>query len=126
MPSTTLITLALCFSVSAGPVRFAPHRSRAGAVADFSNAQLASELNIQFKNLTATSPCTTGQDACVKGNFAQCVGGKFVLQACGAGTICAAVPLATSPGTNVTCTTPDDLKTRIAAVSFARIRVVKF
>lgn len=36
----------------------------------------------QFASLTPNSPCTEGEDACVNGEFAQCVSGKFVLTAC--------------------------------------------
>ncbi|KAJ6532739.1 hypothetical protein DFH09DRAFT_133325 [Mycena vulgaris] len=112
MLSITLITLALCLSVSARPMR---RRSSAGSAFALKNGQDAIALNNQFKTLTATSPCSAGQHACVNDKFAQCVGGKFVLQACGAGTICAALPLDNSAGTIITCTTADDLQARIAA-----------
>lgn len=88
----------------------------------------------KFKALTADSACNTGDIACVDDKFAQCVGGKFVLQACGGGTMyvklhrclgactnsiflpsCAALPLVNSAGTSVTCTTAADRDARIAA-----------
>ncbi|KAJ7148619.1 hypothetical protein C8R43DRAFT_1088297 [Mycena crocata] len=113
MLSTTLITLALCLSASARPMRRVSRR----AAFDLKNGQDAIALNDQFKTLTATSACNAPRDACVHDQFAQCVGGKFVLQPCAGGTICAALPLVNSPGTSITCTTAEDLKTRIAAAA---------
>ncbi|KAJ4485506.1 hypothetical protein J3R30DRAFT_3281660, partial [Lentinula aciculospora] len=82
------------------------------------NGQDAISLNAQYQTLTSTSSCTTGEDACVTAKFAQCVNGKFVLQSCATGTICAAIPLdSPSTGTLTTCTTQSDLNTRLAAVS---------
>ncbi|KAE9389981.1 Dus-domain-containing protein [Gymnopus androsaceus JB14] len=40
-----------------------------------SNGQQAQALNAQFATLTTSSSCTSGQDACVNGGFAQCVNG---------------------------------------------------
>jgi hypothetical protein len=78
------------------------------------NGQAAQKLNAQFASLTSTSPCTNGDEACVKGDFAQCVGGKFVTQSCGLTLTCAAVPLVKFPGTSITCTTPADAQQRIS------------
>lgn len=58
--------------------------------------------------------CTAGQNACVSGGFAQCVGGKFAVTECSKPLICAALPLVNSPGTSITCTTQADAVTRIA------------
>ncbi|KAH7883934.1 hypothetical protein F5I97DRAFT_1814214 [Phlebopus sp. FC_14] len=74
----------------------------------------AINLNNQFQSLISSSPCTSG-NACVNSQFAQCVNGQYVLQACGPGLICAALPLVNSPGTSITCTTQADVNTRIAA-----------
>ncbi|KAJ7293850.1 hypothetical protein C8J57DRAFT_1112471 [Mycena rebaudengoi] len=82
---------------------------------DLANGQAAIAQNEEFKNLKADSPCTAGKDACVNNGFAQCVNGKFVIQPCGGGTICAALPVTTAPGTTIACTTQADLDTRIAA-----------
>lgn len=44
-------------------------------------------FSAQFSTLTATSACNQGDNACVKDQFAQCVGGKFSLTSCGGGTV---------------------------------------
>ncbi|KAJ3872084.1 hypothetical protein F5051DRAFT_339883, partial [Lentinula edodes] len=80
-----------------------------------SNGQAAQALNAQFTSLTASSTCTDGQNACVNGAFAQCVGGKFETTQCAGGTTCAALPLVNSAGTSITCTTTADAEARIAA-----------
>ncbi|KZT24474.1 hypothetical protein NEOLEDRAFT_1179160 [Neolentinus lepideus HHB14362 ss-1] len=80
-----------------------------------SNGQEAQKLNAQFAALSASSSCTDGQDACVGGAFAQCVGGKFVTTQCAGGTQCFALPLVNSAGTSTTCTTEADAVSRIAA-----------
>jgi hypothetical protein len=110
MHSSAFIALALAVAASARPARFGRR-----AAFDLQNGQDAIALNDQFKTLTPDSACTAGQDACVNQQFAQCVSGKFVLQPCGGGTICAALPLVNSAGTSITCTTQADLDARIAA-----------
>ncbi|KAJ4470091.1 hypothetical protein J3R30DRAFT_1224087 [Lentinula aciculospora] len=80
-----------------------------------SNGQAAQALNAQFASLSPSSSCTDGQNACVSGAFAQCVGGKFETTQCGGGTTCAALPLVNSAGTSITCTTTADAEARIAA-----------
>ncbi|KAF9478723.1 hypothetical protein BDN70DRAFT_986367 [Pholiota conissans] len=107
------VTLALTLSTSARSLQYVRVARRAGF--DLANGQAAIALNDKFKTLTPDSPCTAPEDACVNDKFAQCVGGKFVLQSCGPGTGCAALPLVNSPGTSVTCTTSADLAARIAA-----------
>jgi len=107
---SAFITLALAVAASARPARFSRRQSFA-----LVNGQAAIQQNAQFATLTPTSSCTEGEDACVNQQFAQCVSGKFVLQPCGATTICAALPLTNSAGTSVTCTTQADLDARIAA-----------
>ncbi|KAJ7748499.1 hypothetical protein DFH07DRAFT_923476 [Mycena maculata] len=108
--STAFITLALAAAASARPARFGRRQSF-----NLANGQAAIALNAQFATLTATSPCTAGEDACVNQQFAQCVNGAFVIQPCAATTICAALPLTNAAGTTVTCTTQSDLDARIAA-----------
>lgn len=80
-----------------------------------SNGKAAQQLNAQFSTLTATSPCTAGENACVGGGFAQCVNGAFVTQSCAATLTCVALPLVNSAGTSITCTTTADAVTRINA-----------
>ncbi|KAH9934022.1 uncharacterized protein BXZ73DRAFT_89673 [Epithele typhae] len=79
------------------------------------NALDAQKLNAQFATLTASSSCTEGQNACVGGGFAQCVGGKFVQEGCAASLQCFALPLVNSAGTSIACTTKADAEARIAA-----------
>ncbi|OCH92712.1 hypothetical protein OBBRIDRAFT_418554 [Obba rivulosa] len=106
-----LVFVALSFSLSASAMpRYVPRSSFA-----LQNGQDAIALNQQFASLTPNSPCTTGEDACVNSQFAQCVNGKFVLQACASTLVCAALPLVNSAGTSITCTTPSDRDARIAA-----------
>jgi len=80
-----------------------------------SNGQNAQQLNSQFAQLDASSSCQEGENACVNGQFAQCVSGAFVLQQCAASTQCFALPLVNSAGTSITCTTQSDALSRIAA-----------
>ncbi|KAJ3812754.1 hypothetical protein F5876DRAFT_87509 [Lentinula aff. lateritia] len=98
------LVLSLGIAVSARPMR-------RDAVA-LQNVQESNFLSA----LPATSSCTSGENSCVTGKFAQCVNGKFVLQSCATGTICAAIPLdSPSTGTLTTCTTQLDLDNRLAA-----------
>jgi len=106
MKYSTLVALALAAGASARPLRRQNPTLAAG--------QAAVALNNQFSSLTSSSPCTEGQDACVNGQFAQCVSGAFVTTACAAGTICAALPT-TQASPLVTCTTQEDLEQRLAA-----------
>ncbi|CAG8597694.1 8915_t:CDS:2 [Paraglomus occultum] len=77
------------------------------------NARDAIKLANDFKKLNDNSPCTAGQNACVNGKFAQCVGGKFQSTACSGGTTCQVLPLVNSRGTSITCDTDADAKARI-------------
>ncbi|RDX56281.1 hypothetical protein OH76DRAFT_1477917 [Lentinus brumalis] len=110
MKYSLFVALSLALAATARP-------SYLSRRADFSlqNGKDAIALNDKFKTLSASSPCQAGEDACVNDQFAQCVGGKFVTQACAAGTICAALPLVNSAGTSITCTTAADRDARIAA-----------
>lgn len=56
-----------------------------------------------------------GDQACVAGGFAQCVGGKFINTGCAAPTQCFALPLVNKAGTSIACTTSDDASARMAA-----------
>lgn len=109
MKLSVLATLVL----SSFTVALPSLKRRAGSFV-LQNGIDAINLNNQFKSLTASSPCTSG-NACVNGEFAQCVNGQYVLTSCGSGLICAALPLVNSAGTSITCTTQADLNSRIAA-----------
>jgi len=89
------------------------HRRASGFV--LQNGEDAIALNQKFKTLSVNSSCKSGEKACINDQLAQCVGSKFSVTSCGGGTVCRALPLVNSPGTNVTCTTDADAKTRIAA-----------
>lgn len=107
MKLSAVFTLAFCLAVSARPARRAAFTLK--------NGQDAIALNDGFKSLTTDSPCTSGDDACVNGQFAQCDGGKFVLTPCPSGTVCAALPLVNKAGTSVSCDSQSDVDARIAA-----------
>jgi hypothetical protein len=77
------------------------------------NGKDAQALNQKFQGLTASSPCTAGEQACVNGQFAQCVAGKFSLTPCASGLTCTALPLVNKPGTSVSCDTAADSTARI-------------
>jgi len=79
------------------------------------NGQDAQALNAKFATLNANSPCQDGEEACVDGGFAQCVGGNFVVSPCAPGTTCFALPLVNKAGTSVACSTDADAAARIAA-----------
>lgn len=65
--------------------------------------------------ITDTILYLDGQQACVNGGFAQCVGGVFETTACAGGTQCFALPLVNKAGTSIACTTEADAEARIAA-----------
>lgn len=87
------LTLAAT-AVTAGPVAMDRR-----AAFSLKNGQDAQALNRKFQTLTADSPCTAGENGCVNGQFAQCVGGKFQLTPCAASEKCFAVPLVNKAGT---------------------------
>ncbi|KAJ7728546.1 hypothetical protein B0H16DRAFT_1427991 [Mycena metata] len=140
MHSSALLTLALAMSTAAIPTGMrrvsrraavtpmpaeaavsavdgviVPYRRAASSDVALKNGQDAIALNKQFASIKAGDACTAGQDACAGTQFAQCVGGKYVVQPCAATTVCAALPLVNSAGTSVTCTTPADRDARLAA-----------
>ncbi|KAI9509604.1 hypothetical protein F5148DRAFT_735341 [Russula earlei] len=78
------------------------------------NGKDAQALNKKFQTLTPTSACTSGEVACVHGQLAQCVNGKFALTSCASTLQCVALPLVNKPGTSVTCDTKQDAEARIA------------
>ncbi|RPA97612.1 hypothetical protein L873DRAFT_1595395, partial [Choiromyces venosus 120613-1] len=88
------------------------------------NVQLAITENQQFNQLNANSPCNAGQTSCIKGELAQCVGGKFVTTACAGGLKCFALPLVNKVGTSVTCTTEEDAARRMNAESVKELQAL--
>lgn len=101
---------ALAVAVFAHPAPAPAPNNRA-----FENGQDAIALNDKFQGLKDGDACNAGENACIDGKFAQCVGGTFSSQPCAPGTICAALPLVNSRGTSITCTTQADMDRRIAA-----------
>lgn len=109
----------------------------AGGGFKLQNGKDAQALNAKFEGLNAGSACkgsfpffpsdlnnlqsyaiefmTDGDQACIDGGFAQCVGGKFAVTQCAGGTKCIALPLVNKPGTSITCTTEADATARIEA-----------
>jgi len=109
--SQVAFTATLVAAVSAGPMGGEPVRRAAFTLQNGKDAQA---LNAKFQGLSASSSCTTGEQACVKGQLAQCVGGKFALSSCSATLQCVALPLVNKAGTSVTCDTQADAEARIA------------
>ncbi|KAF9485474.1 hypothetical protein BDN70DRAFT_823624, partial [Pholiota conissans] len=110
-------TAAPATSVAAPASTSAPTSSGSSSSSGFllANGQDAQALNKKFASLTADSSCTAGENACVNGGFAMCVGGKFTVVGCASGLTCAALPLVNSRGTSITCDTSADALARIAA-----------
>ncbi|CAL1705184.1 unnamed protein product [Somion occarium] len=104
-----IASFSLAALVSAGPL------VERRAAFTLQNGKDAQALNAKFKGLSASSPCTDGENACINGAFAQCANGKFVTTPCAGGLTCVALPLVNSKGTSITCDTEADAKTRIAA-----------
>jgi len=93
----------------------AANPAKGGGNFQLQNGHDAQKLNAKFAKLNPGSQCTAGEQACINGGFAQCVGGNFAITQCAAGTICAALPLVNKPGTSLACTTKKDALARIAA-----------
>lgn len=137
-PSTTSPSMQTSDGATAASLAASTNAPVAGGLSKadlLANGQAAQKLNAQFATLTAGSSCngmylcsstntirhltplfsyTAGENACVNGQFAQCVGGKFVLSPCASTLQCYALPLLLKTGTSVTCDTEADAETRIA------------
>ncbi|KAG7439179.1 uncharacterized protein BT62DRAFT_924873 [Guyanagaster necrorhizus] len=102
---------------AAGSTSIASAASASASTTGFQlqNGEDAKALNAQFATLTPSSPCTTGDEACVDDGFAQCVGSQFTITQCAGGTQCFALPLVNKAGTSIACTTQADANSRIAA-----------
>ncbi|KAL0953710.1 hypothetical protein HGRIS_004903 [Hohenbuehelia grisea] len=83
------------------------------------NGKDAQALNAKFASLSAESSCQADENACIKGAFAKCNFGKFVIMPCGETLTCMALPLVNKAGTSITCTTTADAEARIAATGVA-------
>ncbi|KAJ3748000.1 hypothetical protein DFH05DRAFT_1365211, partial [Lentinula detonsa] len=92
------------------------HRRAASAEVQKQNGLMAQKQNAAFAAMTTNSSCTTGQDACINGSFAQCTGSTFSLTPCSSGLSCFVLPLLNSNGTSISCDTQDDAEARIQAV----------
>jgi len=79
------------------------------------NGQEAQAQNKIFAGLKSTDPCNSGENGCVGGQFAQCIGGTWQVTGCAGGTQCFSLPLVNKPGTSTTCDTEADAVARIAA-----------
>jgi hypothetical protein len=98
--SQVAFSVTLVAAVSAGPISGDYHQRRAAA-APFAlkNGQDAQALNKKFQSLSTGSSCNSGEQACVQGQLAQCVNGKFVMTPCASTLQCVALPLVNKPGT---------------------------
>ncbi|KAJ3490166.1 hypothetical protein NLI96_g1628 [Meripilus lineatus] len=112
MKSSVLLALVSALAVTARP-SFSSRAASPDVL--LKNGQDAIALNNKFKTLSSGSSCSSGENACVDNGFAQCSNGKFLIQPCGPGLICAALPLVNSAGTSIACTTQADLDARLAA-----------
>jgi len=110
--SQVAFSVTLAVAVSASPMP-ADNNHQSRAQFTLQNGKDAQALNKQFQGLSASSSCNDGQQACVKGQLAQCVGGKFVMTPCAATLQCVALPLVNKPGTSITCDTQQDAESRI-------------
>ena len=134
------ISATLVAAVSAGPVAvdYNGYQRRDSAPSfALQNGQDAQALNRKFQSLSTSSSCTSGEQACVQGQLAQCVNGQFVLAPCASTLQCVALPLVLKPGTryaqklaeisigpfwpgyltwlhSITCDTQQDAESRIA------------
>ncbi|KAL4244110.1 hypothetical protein ABKN59_009450 [Abortiporus biennis] len=104
-------------SATATTTASASDSSSTATTSDFQlqNGKDAQVLNAKFATLTADSPCTDGDQACIGNGFAQCVGGKFEVTECAGGLMCAALPLVNKAGTSLSCDTQADVLARIQA-----------
>ncbi len=91
--SIVILPVALAGLVAAGPI------AEKRASFTLQNGKDAQALNSKFASLSANSKCTSGENACIGGAFAQCVNGKFVTTPCSGGLTCVALPLVNSAGT---------------------------
>ena len=96
--SKVTFIVSLVAAVSASPIS-EDHDQRSAAPFVLQNGIEAQALNKKFQTLSANSPCSAGEEACVQGRLAQCVNGKFTMTSCAATLQCVALPLVDKPGT---------------------------
>ncbi|CAG8656294.1 23896_t:CDS:2, partial [Gigaspora rosea] len=84
------------------------------------NADQALALQSKFASFTTSTPCKVGDQACINGEFAQCVSeNNWALQPCSSGTQCEVLPLVNKPGTSIACDSKSDADARIQAAKNA-------
>ncbi|KAF8838945.1 hypothetical protein BDN67DRAFT_906454, partial [Paxillus ammoniavirescens] len=114
-PLFCAITLALSTLTNGAPPLYLRASNTTTGFSQMQNGLDAQKLNAQFATLTANSTCTDGDQACVAGSFAQCVGSTWALQACSSGLSCFALPLVVKAGTSLACDTLSDAEARFVA-----------
>ena len=97
--SPVAFSVSLVVAVSASPISGDYHQRRAASSFALQNGKDAQALNQKFQTLSANSPCSAGEEACVQDQLAQCVNGKFIMTSCAATLQCVALPLVNKPGT---------------------------
>ncbi|TFY73864.1 hypothetical protein EWM64_g10149, partial [Hericium alpestre] len=109
----TKFTFALVALLAASPLALAAPVTVDNSTL-ISNGQLAQQLNAEFQNLTTSDACNTGEEACIKGQFATCNAEKWQTQRCAAGS-CFALPNIRSDGVFVACTSQRNAESIIAS-----------
>ncbi|THU96530.1 hypothetical protein K435DRAFT_664342, partial [Dendrothele bispora CBS 962.96] len=79
------------------------------------NGQKAQQLNAAFKNLTVDDACSTGDQACISGDLANCVDDKWQTTSCRGSQQCFALPSVKQQGVNVACTSERSAESLISA-----------
>jgi hypothetical protein len=107
-------------AAAATPAAAANNGAAAGGAAaaggfQLKNGQDAIANNKKFATIKAGDACTDTEPGCAGDQFAQCVGGKIVVQPCAGGTVCRSLPLVNKAGTSASCDTAADADARIAA-----------
>lgn len=118
--SQIALSVTLVAAVSAHPISGDYHQRRAAFT--LKNGQDAQLLNRKFQSLSANSPCNAGEQACVKGQLAQCVGGKFVMTPCASTLQCVALPLVNKAGTRYVPHNPASLLAKHIDTALRAIR----
>ncbi|TAQ85371.1 hypothetical protein B7494_g6306 [Chlorociboria aeruginascens] len=109
--STVIATSSLTTtlpSITQAPTIIPPAQAVTTSLSPAASASLlaqAQSYNNLFSTLNFSSPCTSGEIACISGNTGTCnTAGNFVISTCAAGTSCLAVPISGDDGIYVGCT----------------------
>ncbi|KAJ8585098.1 hypothetical protein M405DRAFT_745809, partial [Rhizopogon salebrosus TDB-379] len=100
---------------TAAPLSANVFASNSSSFSQEENGLDAQKLNAQFATLSANDSCTSGDQACVGGAFAQCVGNSWQLTPCSSSLSCFALPLVAKAGTSLACDTQTDAEARFVA-----------